>query len=436
MQTSKGDALMNNLWQDTSAASDGLGQLLYASRLLGAEDRLVLHGGGNTSLKIRERDPSGADCDVLRIKGSGTDLRTCEAGHFPSVRLDAAVSTFARDHMSDEEMVAYLQECLLDPAAPRPSIETMLHAFVPYACVLHSHADALVALMDHVDGRQHLRDCFGDAIAVIDYERPGFQLAKKAGAAAQRRPDLRAIVLWNHGLVTYAASVKDAYDLHIDLVTRAEGFIRKHGKPVAAAAPPARPAVASAITVFLTELLGGGAGSTSLGQGQAVRLDDSPEVRAFLAREDAAELTQVGPVTPDHILHTKRTPLFVSVPDPTSLAVVRETLARAVEQFRRDYIDYFNRYNRGRHQMLDPSPRVILVEGLGMWTVGKDAKAADKTHDIYRHTMAILADAQSLGRSAGIRYRTLPESDAFEVEYWPLELYKLQRPEAPARTAV
>src|SRR5262249_48074077 len=147
--------------------------------------------------------------------------------------------------------VAYLGKCLLDPASPRPSIETLLHAFLPQRCVLHSHADALLAIMNHVNGAAHLRQCFGDEITVIDYERPGFSLSKKVGQAAQRRPDLRAVVLWNHGLVTYSDSVKEAYDLHLTLVTRAEQFVATHGKPLAEAAPPARRHVAKEIEPFL-----------------------------------------------------------------------------------------------------------------------------------------------------------------------------------------
>jgi rhamnose utilization protein RhaD (predicted bifunctional aldolase and dehydrogenase) len=418
--------MMKNLWDDTQAPHDDVGRLIYVSRLLGAEDTLVLHGGGNTSLKTKERDLHGQLVNVLRIKGSGSDLRTCEATHFPSVRLDAAVATFERESMRDEEMVAHLGQCSLDPASPRPSIETLLHAFLPHQCVLHSHPDALLAMMNHVNGQQHLRECFGDAIALIDYERPGFHLAKNVGLAARHRPDLRVIVLWNHGLVTYADSVRDAYDLHIEFTTRAEKFRRKRGKPAVVPAPPARPSVAAELTPWLRGLLGDGHETTALAEQRSLRFDDAPEVMAFLARPDADQLTQVGTATPDHILHTKRTPLFVRPADAEKVASVKEALAGAVERFRCNYLDYFNRHNRGRYKMLDPCPRVILVDGVGMWTTGKDMKGAEITHDIYRHTMAILADAQSLGDSPGIRYRTIPESDAFEVEYWPLELYKLR----------
>jgi rhamnose utilization protein RhaD (predicted bifunctional aldolase and dehydrogenase) len=416
---------MKNLWDATQAPPDDLGQLIYVSRLLGAEDRLVLHGGGNTSLKTTAPDPQGQRVNVLRVKGSGSDLRTCEARHFPAVRLEAARATFERDTMTDEDMVAYLGQCLLDPAAPRPSIETLLHTFLPPACVLHSHPDPLLAVMDHVNGRQHLQECFGDAVAVIDYERPGFQLAKKAGLAAQQRPELRAIVLWNHGLVTYGDSIRGTYDLHVDVATRAEEFIRSHGKPPVISPPPAHPAVAAEISRFLRDVPGDGPGATARAGGRSICFDGSPEVLTFLARPDADQITQVGTATPDHILHTKRTPLFLRPSDPGNAAAVQEALTEAIARFRRNYHRYFHRYNRGRHEMLDAFPRVILVAGLGMWTTGKDTRAAGITHDIYRHTMTILADAQSLGGAPGIRYRTLSESEAFEVEYWPLELYKL-----------
>ena len=384
---------MKNRWSEKPATP--VEQLVYQSRLVGAEESLVLWGGGNNSIKTTAADLLGRSIDVMLIKSSGSDMKTISPKQFPAVRLDyiAPLATRAGD-MTDEEMVEYLARCLVDPGGARPSIETLLHAFLPANAVLHTHADAILALTNTKGREKTIRDCFGDALVTVPYRRPGFRLSRDVAAAFD--PKSAGIVLMNHGLITWGANPKEAYDRHIELVSRAEAYIASVWRP---APSPAGRAGAPATTPIAPALRG------KLGH-RILEFDDSPEVLEFLARKDAKKITQIGAATPDHLLYTKRFPLFLEGDDDVDKYIERYT------------ITYNN--NKPDFKMLDPTPRVILKPGVGMWTVGKDARAARIVHDIYIHTMRIIAGAEAAGG-----YETLSDGDAFHAEYWPLELYKL-----------
>ena len=208
---------MRNLWNDAETPNmDELDLLVYQSRLIGADPSLVVWGGGNTSIKVDQEDFRGRDTRTMIIKGSGSDLKTIERRHFPGLRLEDILPLFERDSMSDEDMVDYLNKCMLDPSGPRPSIETLLHAFLPYKSVAHSHADSVVALTNNGDAQQVLHAVYGDDVAVIEYIRPGFILSKKVGEAVRGNPHIKGVVLVNHGLFTWGGSTKAAYDVHIE----------------------------------------------------------------------------------------------------------------------------------------------------------------------------------------------------------------------------
>ena len=216
---------MENLWSESEAQElNELDKLVYMSRLIGADPSLVVWGGGNTSIKVTEKDFLGRDVEVMRIKGSGSDLKSMERWQFPRLKLEEVLPVFERDGMSDEEMVDYLDRCVLDPNSPRPSIETLLHAFLPFMSVAHSHADAVVGLTNNRDADDILQRVYGDNVAVVEYLRPGFQLSKLVGLAVKESPRLSGVVLVNHGLFTWGDSAKEAYDRHIDLVTKAEEY--------------------------------------------------------------------------------------------------------------------------------------------------------------------------------------------------------------------
>jgi rhamnulose-1-phosphate aldolase/alcohol dehydrogenase len=384
-------------------------QLVYQSRLVGMEEALVLWGGGNNSLKSRATDILGQPLDIMYIKSSGSDMKSIVPKQFPAVRLDYIAPLRNRDEeMDDQAMVDYLARCLIDPASARPSIETLLHAFLPVRAVLHTHADSILALTNTRGREETVRAALGENILVVPYRRPGFRLSREVGEAFDANPGADGLVLMNHGLITWGDSAREAYEKHIELVTRAEEHI---GRGASASDRPSAPRGASAASRPQAAATGTAVelrGALSRERPVILELDDSPEVLEFLGRDDLERITQVGAATPDHLLYTKRFPL-----------ILQNEVSSALKQYVENYTSWYAAHP-SEHAMLDPKPRVILAPGIGMWTAGKDARAARIVRDIYRHTMRIIAAAESAGG-----YQSLDDQDAFDAEYWPLELYKL-----------
>jgi rhamnulose-1-phosphate aldolase/alcohol dehydrogenase len=390
---------MKNRWAETP--ENEIDQLVYQSRLVGAEESLVLWGGGNNSVKSQSTDLLGRPIDVMYIKSSGSDMKTIVPKEFPAVRLDYIEPLRSRDgEMSDQEMVDYLARCLVDPTSRRPSIETLLHAFLPARAVLHTHADAILALTNTRGRETTVRECFGDSVITVPYLRPGFRLSRDVADAFASKPGAEGLVLMNHGLITWGESAREAYEKHVALVTKAEEWLAS--RSAAAISVPS-----GADTTTLAPVIRGALGAK---RSVILEFDGSDDVLRFLARDDAKRITQIGPATPDHLLYTKRFPLFLNAGDDVSNA-----LSEYVERYKAHYGNYPSEFT-----MLDPHPRVVLVPGAGMWTAGKDARAARIVRDIYRHTMRIIESAEGAGG-----YETLNDEDAFHAEYWPLELYKL-----------
>ena len=357
----------------------------------------------------------------MLIKGSGSDMKSIERRHFPALRLDEVLPLFDREQMSDEEMVAYLAKCMMDPAAPRPSIETLVHAFLPYTSVAHSHADAVVALTNNSNVSQALDEVYGDSLAIVEYIRPGFTLSKRVGQAVRGDPSIKGVVLVNHGLFTWGDTAKEAYDIHIDLVTQAEDYTRTKaaGKQVFGVRKQRpldterRREAAAAVAPTLR-------GAVSKNNRAVLRFDDQPDVLEFVGSEQAKQLSGIGPATPDHLIQTKRRPLWVDAPDPEDVSAIRKAISAGVEEYAQEYSRWYGEHTDGGHAMLDPYPRVALVPGVGMWSTGRDSRAALVTGDIYHHTISVMGSGQSAGD-----YTSLTSQDAFDAEYWPMELYKL-----------
>jgi rhamnulose-1-phosphate aldolase/alcohol dehydrogenase len=413
---------MNSRWDEAAAKNlDGLGLLVYASRLVGAETSLVVWGGGNTSIKLAERDYRGREVRVLRVKGSGSDLKSIEKKHFPGVRMDDILALLDRQDMGDQEMVDYLAHALQEPASPRPSIETLLHGFLPAEAVIHTHADAIVSLTNNDRAADVLRDVYGADVIALPYRRPGFLISREVAETFARHPKAKALLLEKHGTICWGATVKAAYLSTVDLISRAEeaiehrakGRVRFGGVAVSAALPEERRKVALAVAPALRGLVG-------RERRVVVAFDDAPDVLEFASSREAAALSTIGPATPDHTIYTKRLPCFVAVDDPLDPAAVAAAIKAAVERFAVDYTAYVNA--GGGAAVTDAFPRVITVAGLGMFTTGKDRRTAGIVSDIYHHTISVLGAATSFGA-----YVSLSAQDAFDVEYWPLELYKLSQ---------
>ena len=413
---------MRSRWNEAEANQlHGLDLLVYASRLVGAETSLVIWGGGNTSIKTRERDHRGRDIAVLRVKGSGSDLKSVQKKDFPGVRIDDIQALLSRDEMGDEEMVSYLAHALQEPAGVRPSIETLLHGFLSAGAIVHTHADAVVSLTNNDRAHDTVQGVYGMDVIALPYRRPGFRISRDVADAIRDRPDAKALLLERHGTITWGATVREAYEGTIELITRAEEAIaeRKRGRrvfggpraPVRAAA--ARRAAALAVAPRLRGLL-------SRRRRVVMTFDDAPDVTEFVSSTDAPRVSQIGPATPDHTIYAKRLPCFVTATGTETDAELATAIERSVERFVADYTGYFEANRFEGAELGDPFPRVVLVPGLGMFTSGKDRRTAGIVSDIYHHTIGVLGNAEAFGT-----YVSLSAKDAFDVEYWPLELYKL-----------
>lgn len=417
---------MKSLWSNQDAKGlDGLEILVYASRLIGVDSNLVVWGGGNSSVKVMGQDHTGRPVHILWMKGSGSDMRTITPKQFTPLRLDDLLPLMNQETMADEEMVAYQAKCVLEPGSPKPSIETLLHAFLPPPHIYHTHADAICALTDTPSSKRVMEEVYGKEVALIPYYRPGFLLSKKTAEAFQKDPGLGAIILDKHGLITWGHTAKEAYLETIRRVSQAEEYIAKKakGQKVLGRAryqnipEKDRKAVASEMAPVLR-------GEVSRNKRMLLLYHDDAAVLEFVNSQNAKKLSQIGPFTPDHLLHIKPWPLYLDLQDPSASGgdpqAIKAAIPRALEQYRERYTAYFNRYKTPGVTMLDPNPRVILIPGLGMFTSGKDRRACRIVRDLYSHTLRVIQDA-----SAVDRYCALSPRDLCDFEYWPLENFKL-----------
>jgi rhamnulose-1-phosphate aldolase/alcohol dehydrogenase len=413
---------MRSRWNEAEAASlSGLDLLAYASRLIGAETSLVVWGGGNTSIKLAERDHRSRAVDVLRVKGSGSDLKSIQRKDFPGVRMEDIRALLEREDMGDQEMVDYLARALQEPGGPRPSIETLLHGFLPAHAVVHTHADAIVSLTNNDRGRDVLGEVYGKDVIALAYRRPGFRISREVADAIAQHPEAKALILEQHGTITWGATIREAYEGTIELITRAEEAIAARtrgrqafgGPRVPALEATQRRAVALTVAPRLRGLL-------SRRRRQIITFDDAAPVVDFVSSVDAPTVSQVGPATPDHTIYTKRLACFAPVDEPGDPTRTLTAIEAGLAAFERDYTAYFDRHRFEGAELVDSLPRIVLVPGLGMFTAGRDRRTAGIVSDMYHHTIDVMANATAFGR-----YVSLTARDAFDVEYWPLELYKL-----------
>ncbi|MES1247809.1 MAG: bifunctional aldolase/short-chain dehydrogenase [Actinomycetota bacterium] len=416
-----------NLWSsEQSAGLSPVEALAYRSNLLASDRAIVNFGGGNTSAKVREVDHTGADHEVLWVKGSGSDLATIQAAGFTGLRLAEILPLMERGEMTDEQMVAYLGRCQLDPKMPRSSIETLLHAFVPHPHVDHTHPDSIGAIVGAVDGERLAAECFeGDAIW-IPYLRPGFALSKLVGEAIRERPEAKLILLAKHGLVTWGDTAEAAYEATLDAVARAATFVEaRRGSGTAEGRRPAiEPEERDELLAAVLPLL---RGAVSVDGPRILQVDTSPAVLDFVSLAGAADLSQVGAACPDHLVHTKRRPLWIEFDNETETAAeLGLRIVEGVRAFQERERAYFEEHRAAPDKFAGSSPRVILIQGVGLVAVGATVKAAMLSRDLYHRAIAVMNGAATLGG-----FVSLTDAESYAVEYWPLELYKLALAPAP-----
>ncbi|MEK7261520.1 MAG: bifunctional aldolase/short-chain dehydrogenase [Pseudomonadota bacterium] len=397
---------MKSLWNDNDAAQyrGDLELRVYTSRLLGRNPALVLHGGGNTSVKIKEKSLLGEEEMLLYVKGSGWDLETIEAAGFSPVCLEHLLKLARLKSLSDPQMVNELRTHMTRAAAPTPSVEAILHACLPYKYVDHTHADAVITVTNTDGGLKRIKEIYGDSVVIVPYVMPGFDLARLCAErfAADAGPQTRGMVLMNHGIFSFGETAKESYERMIELVSRAEEYLEKrkawHLPAPKVATVPARKDIA----VLRREI------SETAGFPVILAVHADPASLAFANRKDIGKISQRGPATPDHVIRTKRVPL----------------VGRDVPAYVKSYKQYFAKHApkaKTPVTMLDPAPRVVLDKELGVCTVGRSAKDAAIVFDIYEHTMEIIQRAELLGG-----WEALPAKDIFDVEYWDLEQAKLK----------
>jgi rhamnose utilization protein RhaD (predicted bifunctional aldolase and dehydrogenase)/NAD(P)-dependent dehydrogenase (short-subunit alcohol dehydrogenase family) len=399
---------MRNLWNGEEAGrfGDDLGLRVYTSRLLGRDPSLVLHGGGNTSVKISETNILGEDEDILYVKGSGWDLATIERAGFSPVRMHRLLGLAKIEKLSDTQMAAELKSNMTDVSAPPPSVEAILHALLPYRYVDHTHADAIISLTNTPHGEEHVREVYGDRVVIVPYVMPGFDLARLCAEIfpRERTDQTEGMVLLNHGLFTFGDSARESYERTIQLVDEAEKYLQEKGAWEISGTSLDVPAASGAAIAQLRSDI-----SAALGSPAIVMVHRDEAALTFVRRDDLAHVSQQGPATPDHVIRTKRLPM----------------LGTDVKSYATSYREYFSR-NAVRTDRdlvsLDPAPRIVLDPTLGFVTVGSSVKDARIAEDIYRHTMTVIARAEALDG-----YRALPEEDIFDVEHWDLEQAKLQK---------
>jgi len=412
---------MNSQWNEQEAAqwaNDPLGLRVYSSRLLGGDPALVLHGGGNTSVKSTSTNIFGDAIDVLYVKGSGWDLGTIEKPGFAPVRLDVAKRMAEFTTLSDGDMVKTLRSALLDPGAPNPSVETILHAIIPFPFVDHSHADAVVTIMNTPDGEARVRELYGPNMFIVPYVMPGFILARTVYEMTQDVDwsRLDGILLLNHGVFTFADDARTSYERHLAIVTKAEEYLATHTK--VQHAPATRKKEELLTLARLRHAV-----SRARGTAMLARPDDSAAAVRFSNMANIDEIATRGLLTPDHVLRTRRIPMVLKdEAEPDVDGAIAQYVDEYNAYFARNLKTYHATFGEKALKKLDPAPRWAIWPGHGTVAFAPNRKDTAIINDINVHTQAAIQQAEAL---AG--WHTLDEFAIFEVEYWELEQAKATR---------
>jgi len=405
---------------------------VYTTRLLGRDPKLVLHGGGNTSVKTRVADLLGEEAEVLCVKGSGWDMGLIEPAGLPAVRLAPLRQLRALTALSDEDMVRLQRANLIDPMAPNPSVETLLHAFVPAKFVDHTHSTAVLSLVDQANGPELCAETYDGRMGIVPYLMPGFALAKKSAEVYDAAPTVEGPILIKHGIFTFGESAREAYERMIEMVSLAEARLQRGRKSLFA---PIRLPQRSASYADVAPIVRGACSLKDAkveGAWRRLVLERraSRAVLDFVNGVEVERYSQAGVVTPDHTIRTKNWPLILPAPEDGKLEGFKAAAMKAARIFADRYGEYFARNNArcgGSKRMLDPLPRVVLVPGLGLIGLGRSKKDARVAADLAEAAIETIADAEAIGR-----FESITEADMFDVEYWSLEQAKLgKEPEKP-----
>jgi rhamnulose-1-phosphate aldolase/alcohol dehydrogenase len=400
----------------------GLAELVYRSNLLGSDRGVANWGGGNTSMKTTMKDNQGQDIEIMWVKGSGSDLGTMNGENFTALRLNDIKPLVNREEMSDEEMVAYLSQCMVDSNHPRSSIETLLHAFLPFIHVDHTHPDAIIGICCADNGKEIAKEIFGDRFVWVPYVRPGFRLSKLIYEEVSKNPKAELVLMEKHGLVAWGETSERSYEKTIQFIQEAEAYINEKrkkkdlfgGNKYKTLNLKEKEAAIQEILPVISEM-----GNKE--KKVTLTFDDSVDVLTFVNSNEALVLSQSGPACPDHLIHTKRLPLYINWnPQNETGKELLVKIRKGLDEYKEEYQAYFNKNKNERDQISDTFPRVILIPGIGMVNTGKNDSSARLSGDLYKRAISVMAATTSIGH-----FVSLNEKESYDVEYWPLELYKL-----------
>ena len=398
---------------------------VYTTRLLGRNSELVLHGGGNTSVKTEIKDIDGKKYKVLCVKGSGWDMAEIEPEGLPAVKLQPLLALKNKKNLSDEDMVAYQKRNLINIKSPNPSVETFLHAFLPFKFVDHTHSDAIMNVTNRPNGLKFCKKIFGKKVSIVPYVMPGFDLAKKINEVYSKKPNINCLILLNHGIFTFADDAKKSYDLMIKYVSDAEKAIKKLRskkiKQIKKFKTNFRP---HEIAPILRGLL-----SENKDQKFIINYRSNKNLNYFINGKNVRSYSSKGTATPDHVIRVKPFPLIISPKQNCSIEDFKILAEKAFKDYRKKYVKYFN-INKSKVKekktMLDTSPRVILVQNVGLFSVGNSLNASKIAGDLTETNARVISSVEETSK-----YKFIPEKDLFDVEYWSLEQAKIKKAKKP-----
>ena len=423
---------MKNNWSNSEAQkyikkykklghSKDMALRVYTTRLLGRNSELVLHGGGNTSVKTSIKDIDGKNYDVLCVKGSGWDMAEIEPAGLPAVKLNPLLVLKNKKYLSDEDMVAYQKRNLIDIKSPNPSVETFLHAFLPFKFVDHTHSDAIMDITNRSNGKELCKKIFGPKVSIVPYVMPGFGLAQKINEVYKKNPNINCLILLNHGIFTFDDDAKKSYDLMIKYVSIAEKTIkklkRKKIKQIKNYNFKFKP---HEIAPILRGLL-----SENKDQKFILNYRTNKNLNYFINGQDVKRYSGIGTATPDHVIRVKPFPLVISPKENSTIEDFKKLAEKSFNDYRKKYVRYFNTNKKkvkGKKTMLDTSPRVILVQNVGLFSAGDSLKASKIAGDLTETNARVISSVEET-----TKYKFIPEKDLFDVEYWSLEQAKIKK---------
>ena len=394
---------------------------VYTTRLLGRNSELVLHGGGNTSVKTTVKDLDGKNYDVLCVKGSGWDMAEIEPEGLPAVKLNPLLALRNKKKLSDEEMVAYQKRNLINIKSPNPSVETFLHAFLPFKFVDHTHSDAIMNVTNRPNSIAFCKKIFGKKVSLIPYVMPGYGLAQKIKEVYNKNPKINCLILLNHGIFTFSDDAKESYDLMIKYVTDAEKALRKlKRKKIKQITKLNTKITPSQIAPILRGLASKGANKKFI-----LTFRNNKTLNYFINGNDVERYSTEGTATPDHVIRVKPFPLIIKPKHNSSIDDFKKTAIKAFINYKKKYLKYFEQNQKKvkeKKTMLDTSPRVILVQNIGIFCIGDNLKAAKVAADLTETNAKVISSVEETSK-----YKFISKKDIFDVEYWSLEQAKIKK---------